>query len=75
MKEAGHAPGWAEIEPLLDEALALAPAERERFLQTLPPARRHCRDTLARLLAADAAAEFGDQRPGADDFAGGVLCL
>ncbi|MBK1612570.1 hypothetical protein CKO44_03715 [Rubrivivax gelatinosus] len=57
MKEAGHAPDWAEIEPLLDEALALAPAERERFLQTLPPARRHCRDTLARLLAADAAAE------------------
>ncbi|MCD0421052.1 serine/threonine protein kinase [Rubrivivax sp. JA1024] len=56
MSAGDHAASWAELEPLLDEALALPAAERDLFLQTLPPQHRHCRAALARLLAADAAA-------------------
>lgn len=43
---------WAEIEPLLDQALGLAPEERAAFLDRLPEDRQHWRATLAELLKA-----------------------
>ena len=48
---------WDQIEPLLDQALTLPPAQREHFLATLPADQQRWRDTLTRLLRAEASAE------------------
>lgn len=48
---------WAALEPLLDQALSLPPADRERFLDTLPPDQQRWRADLARLLQAEAQAD------------------
>lgn len=47
---------WAEVEPLLDQALALPPAQRESFLSTLPPDQQRWREALSQLLQAEAQA-------------------
>lgn len=48
---------WAEIEPLLNELLALPEAERAAFLDGLPTVKQVWRDTLEQLMRADAAAD------------------
>ncbi|MEL4177281.1 serine/threonine-protein kinase [Roseateles sp. PN1] len=48
---------WAEIEPLLNELLALPEAERSVFLDQLPADQQVWRDTLEQLMRADAAAD------------------
>jgi serine/threonine-protein kinase len=53
-------PRWGEISALLDEALALAPAERARWVETAPIEPAELRDTLRRLLQAQARVETGD---------------
>ncbi|PZP30124.1 MAG: hypothetical protein DI603_15295 [Roseateles depolymerans] len=45
---------WAEIEPLLDQALTLPPEQREQFLSTLPPGQQRWRAALEQLLRAEA---------------------
>ncbi|MFO1231752.1 MAG: serine/threonine-protein kinase [Alicycliphilus sp.] len=51
---------WADIEPLLDQALALPAPQRAAFLDTLPPALQRWRGLLAELLRHEAqAAEAG----------------
>ncbi|MFG6469287.1 protein kinase domain-containing protein [Roseateles sp. BYS87W] len=47
---------WQAVEPLLDAALALPPADRPTFLDTLPPEHQRWRATLERLLQAELAA-------------------
>lgn len=47
---------WSEIEPLLDQALALPSTQREAFLATLPPEQQRWREALAELLKAEASA-------------------
>jgi len=51
---------WPEINQLLDEALALEPAERTAWLESLHGPRAELRDTVARLLRSQAHAESGD---------------
>lgn len=48
---------WAEIEPLLNELLALPEAERPVFLAQLPADQQVWRNTLEDLIRADAAAD------------------
>jgi serine/threonine-protein kinase len=74
-----HLTNWADIEPWLDQALALPPAERPHFLDTLPPAQRRWRETLRRLLAAESeAAQVGFLSLAAslpDDLGGDTACV
>jgi len=53
---AEHLAHWGEIEPLLDQALALAPSQREGFLDTLPPGQQRWRGLIAELLRHEAQA-------------------
>ncbi|MBL8317359.1 MAG: serine/threonine protein kinase, partial [Burkholderiaceae bacterium] len=53
-------PHWPEISALLDEALALPAAERERWIESAPIEPAELRDTLRRLLQAQAHVETGD---------------
>ena len=53
-------PHWPEISALLDEALALPAAERERWIESAPIEPAELRDTLRRLLRAQAHVETGD---------------
>jgi eukaryotic-like serine/threonine-protein kinase len=48
---------WRDIDALLDEALELAPARRDAWLDALPAEHAPLRDTLRRLLATQAAVE------------------
>lgn len=51
---------WLDIEPLLDQVLALPAGERARFLDTLPPDQQRWRGLLAELLRHEAqAAQVG----------------
>jgi hypothetical protein len=63
---------WSAVEPLLDAALSLAPAERRRFLDTLPPEQQRWRATLDRLLQAEAAAAGAGFLSHAASLAGGT---
>lgn len=56
MTAAAHLAHWADIEPLLDQVLALPATERERFLDTLPPSQQRWRGLLAELLRHEAQA-------------------
>jgi hypothetical protein len=51
---------WPAINRLLDEALALPPAERGAWLAALPAEMAELKDTLARLLASTGGIETGD---------------
>lgn len=53
---AAHLAHWGEIEPLLDQALALPAQQREGFLDTLPPAQQRWRGLIAELLRHEAKA-------------------
>lgn len=55
-RPADHLAHWGEIEPLLDQALALAPSQREGFLDTLPPGQQRWRGLIAELLRHEAQA-------------------
>lgn len=51
---------WADIEPLLEQALALPPDQRAAFLNALPPEQQRWREAVAELLRQEArAAEAG----------------
>ncbi|MFG6440204.1 protein kinase domain-containing protein [Roseateles sp. LKC17W] len=63
---------WQAVEPLLDAALALAPDQRQHFLDTLPPAQQRWRATLDRLLQAEAAAADAGFLSLAASLAGGT---
>jgi serine/threonine-protein kinase len=51
---------WKRLSPLLDEALDLAPVEREAWLASLPPQHADLREPLAELLAQRRAVETGE---------------
>ncbi len=51
---------WPAINALLDEALALPASQRDQWLSQLGGERAALRDTVARLLAAQARADTGD---------------
>jgi serine/threonine-protein kinase len=51
---------WPRLNELLDEALALPPAQRSAWLQALPAEHAPLKDTLARLLDVRAGIETGD---------------
>jgi hypothetical protein len=51
---------WPALNALLDEALALPPAEREPWLQRLHGPHALLKDTLGRLLAVQAGIETGN---------------
>jgi tRNA A-37 threonylcarbamoyl transferase component Bud32 len=51
---------WPAVSALLDEALALDPAERDTFVQQLDGERAQYRDTLRQLLAQATGVETGD---------------
>lgn len=63
---------WQAVEPLLDAALALPPAERPKFLDTLPAEHQRWRPTLDRLLQAEAAAANAGFLSQAASLAGGT---
>jgi eukaryotic-like serine/threonine-protein kinase len=51
---------WPEINALLDEALALPATDRDKWLSQLSDERASLRDTVARLLVAQASVDSGD---------------
>ena len=53
-------PGWPALSALLDEALSLPAEQRTPWLESLAGEQRPFKDTLQRLLAAQAAVETGD---------------
>ncbi|MBC7939119.1 MAG: serine/threonine protein kinase, partial [Chitinophagaceae bacterium] len=53
------APTWARLNPLLEEALDLGPAERAAWLQALPALHDDLKDTLADLLSRSGGVETG----------------
>ncbi|CAM4003645.1 serine/threonine-protein kinase [Roseateles saccharophilus] len=63
---------WQLVEPLLDAALSLPPAERRHFLDTLPPAQQRWRAKLDRLLQAEADAAGAGFLSRAASLAGGT---
>lgn len=63
---------WQAVEPLLDAALALAPDQRQHYLDTLPSAQQRWRATLDRLLRAEAAAADAGFLSRAASLAGGA---
>ncbi|MFG6486762.1 protein kinase [Roseateles sp. BYS78W] len=63
---------WQAVEPLFDAALALAPDQRQHFLDTLPPEQQRWRATLDRLLQAEAAAADAGFLSRAASLAGGT---
>lgn len=63
---------WQTVEPLLDAALALAPDQRQHFLDTLPPEQQRWRETLDRLLQAESAAADAGFLSRAASLAGGT---
>ena len=54
---------WQRVSRLLDEALEVEPAQRERWLEGLATEHSDLRDTLRDLLRADGGAETGDFLP------------
>lgn len=58
---------WPTVSALLDQALTLAPAERETWLEQLPADRQRFKDVIRALLASgSAAASLLDTLPGLD---------